>query len=166
MTSQNFHTGSYLGLDILPELLDFARTKVPDTRYQFQKAENYTILASPESIDFACYFSVLTHILHEESFSYLRSTHQALKPGGRVLFSFLELQEPRHWKFFEGAVANLGSEHHLDVFIELPTIEAWAEHLGWNILALKAGSEPFIPRGDGSNGHFGQSVALLEKPKK
>lgn len=163
MALQGFHQGSYLGLDILPELLEFARRKLPDARYQFLQAKQYEVHAEPASQDFACFFSVCTHILHEESFRYLQSTEAALKPGGRLLFSFLELQEPRHWKFFEGALQNLGSDHHLDVFIERPAIRTWAEHLGLSILDIRAGSEPFIPREDGSIGHFGQSVALLEK---
>ena len=36
-------------------------------------------------------FSVFTHLLHEESFIYLEDFKRVLKPGGSVVFSFLEV---------------------------------------------------------------------------
>src|SRR3712207_6851625 len=46
-----------------------------------------------------------SHLLHEESYLYLMEAHRALRPGGRVVFSFLEFPVPEAWKVFEANLA-------------------------------------------------------------
>jgi ubiquinone/menaquinone biosynthesis C-methylase UbiE len=57
--------------------------------------------------DFVCFFSVLTHLLHEQGFVYLQEAKRVLKPGGKIVFSFLEFAVPDHWAVFEGTVNDI-----------------------------------------------------------
>jgi ubiquinone/menaquinone biosynthesis C-methylase UbiE len=133
----------YLGTDIAPEVLDYARSRAPAS-YQFVQHAEPSIPAPASSADFIVAFSLFTHLLHEESFLYLRSAKRALKPNGRIVFSFVEAA--RHWDTFEAMTTYPGRT--FTIFIERPMIETWAEKLG---LAVDA----YDPA------PFGQSVAVL-----
>ena len=100
-------------------------------------------------------FSVFTHLLHEESFIYLEDFKRVLKPGGSVVFSFLE--SACSWPIFETMIAHArqGYKTHLNMFIERPQIEAWAAHLGMEIMGYEFG----LP-------HSGEgTVTILRRPR-
>ena len=134
---------SYLGIDISPELLDYARTRAAAS-YRFELHDGLTIPAPDGSADFIVAFSVFTHLLHEETYIYLRDARRALKPGGTIVFSFLEL--PHHWSVFDAMAESPGKT--FTIFIERSMIEEWAKRLDLQISAFN----PYP---------FGQSVVVL-----
>jgi SAM-dependent methyltransferase len=165
--------GSYLGIDIVPDLLEYARSLVANERWRFEVASGLAIPERANRADMVCFFSVFTHLLHEQSFAYLRDAKRVLKPAGRIIFSFLEFAIPSHWAVFEGNVADIGGNQHLNMFMDRDAIRAWAAHLDLEIVAIHDGDKPHIPiprpltLEDGSTmrerGNLGQSVAVLRK---
>jgi SAM-dependent methyltransferase len=165
--------GPYLGIDIVPELVDYARRQTGRPDWRFETATGLEIPESAGRADMVCFFSVFTHLLHEQSFAYLKEAHRVLKPGGRIVFSFLEFAMPNHWAVFESMVADIGGGHHLNVFMSRDGIEAWASHLELGIVAIHDGNKPHVPLphpvtlDDGTvmsdYGNLGQSVCVLRK---
>lgn len=167
------HQGEFIGTDVVPELLDYARDKCGRPDWRFYEAAGLTIPEPDDCADFVTFFSVLTHLMHDESYRYLQEARRVVRPGGRIVFSFLEFRIPSHWAVFESVLAAAGSDRVLDQFISRDAIEAWADHLDLEILALLDGDKNHIEidevewddgrvmRGAGT---FGQSVCILRKP--
>lgn len=149
----------YTGTDVVQKLLDYAADRAP-AHYRFINHPQLSLPVEDESIDIACAFSVFTHLLHHETYAYLRDMRRALKTGGKAVFSFLEFGDPGHWNVFQNLVGQLdryGEVKHIDMFIERSVIERWSEDLGF--------SASFVNGGDRPNGAdpLGQSVAILRK---
>jgi SAM-dependent methyltransferase len=106
-----------------------------------------------------CFFSIFTHLLHEQSYAYLQEARRVLKPAGRVVFSFLEFAVLGHWPLFEAARADIGGSQPLTVFVGRDAIDAWASHLDLGIIAVHAPGEPEVP-------NLGQFVCVLQKPSR
>ena len=138
----------YHGIDVVPELLSYAATKSPQ-HFRFSLNENIAIPSPDDSVDFVTAFSVFTHLFHEESYCYLLDAKRAIKPGGKIIFSFLE--SSNHWPTFEHVLSVIGHRGPLTMFMERSQIEVWAEHLGLNLVF-------------GDSCDLGQSVAVLSKP--
>lgn len=167
-------TGGYLGIDVVPEQLAFARKEAPDPSWRFEVTEGLSIPERDGAADMVCFFSVFTHILHEQCYVYLQEARRVLRPGGRVVFSFLEFTNPNHWWCFEAAVREIGLGLPLYVFIDRDAIRTWAAHLDFRVDALYGGDEPCLTlpepltSDDGQRFEgrvaFGQSVCVLTKP--
>lgn len=150
----------YLGIDIVQALLDYAASKSPP-HYRFLLNRDLRLPAPAESADMVSAFSVFTHLLHVESYIYMKHAYRVLKPGGRLVFSFLEFANPEHWLVFDGSVEaqRRGTLPHLNQFIERIAIDVWADKLGFV-------REHFI---DGGVAPWGgralwQALAVLRKP--
>ena len=167
------HQGGYLGTDVVPELVEFARESCGRPDWRFEVVESLRIPAPDQYADMVCFFSVLTHLLHEQSYLYLEEAKRVLKPDGRIVFSFLEFRMPFHWSVFASTVDNARgpNEHPLNVFIERDAIQAWAAHLGLAVLDVRDGDEPFVPLSRpvtldsgqvlSALGNLGQSICVL-----
>jgi ubiquinone/menaquinone biosynthesis C-methylase UbiE len=166
--------GRYLGIDILDELLDHARTVTPREEWRFVRGDGLTIPEADGCVDMVCFFSVFTHLPHVETFIYLREANRVLRPGGRVVFSFLEFRIFSHCGIFAHDVANVGKNQVLNQFVSRDGIERWAKMLGLRVEALHDGDKPHIPiaeplefesgRRIENMGSLGQSVCVLAKP--
>lgn len=165
------HDGGYLGTDIVPDLLDYARDLVERPDWRFELVSGLTIPAGDDEADMVCFFSVFTHLLHEESYSYLAEARRVLRPGGKIVFSFMEFCVDEHWGVFESNLASIGAAHPLNQFMSRDGIEAWAAHLDLTIEHIYRGDIPYIPLKQPIEmetgqrfeelGTFGQSVAVL-----
>jgi ubiquinone/menaquinone biosynthesis C-methylase UbiE len=88
-------TIQYLGLDIMPELLSYARSKA-DPTYRFEVTEGLSIPISDASAHFVAAFSVFTHLKHRETKGYFREAKRFV--GRRkVQNHFLSRRKIQRW---------------------------------------------------------------------
>lgn len=148
---------SYVGIDIVQALLDYARSKAP--RYQFVLHRGLSIPQEDDSADMVSAFSLFTHLLQAETYIYLEESTRILRTGGKIVFSFLEFAEPAHWKIFEHTSVNAREANgdHLNMFMERSAIDVWAAKLCLVVERYFASSATW-------SGHaLGQSIAVLRK---
>lgn len=138
--------GKYLGIDVVPDLLNYARRIAARPDWRFEMASGLTIPEQNEKADMVCFFSVFTHLLHEESFVYLREAKRVLKPGGKVVLTFLDFKVDTHWTIFEQDVKDIGNgAKPLNVFMSADMLRTWARHLDLEVEILKDGNTPYVP---------------------
>lgn len=138
--------GKYLGIDVVPELLSYARNLVQRPDWHFELAAGLTIPEQDQKADIVCFFSVFTHLLHEESYTYLREAKRVLRPGGKIVLSFLDFRIDAHWRIFENNLADIGNgSKPLDIFISAEMLHTWARHLDLEIGSIKDADDPYIP---------------------
>ena len=154
-------TGGYLGIDLVPDLVAHARQVTQRPDWRFEVIDHIEIPEADTTADMVCFFSVMTHLLHEQSFWYLEEAKRVLKPGGRIVFSFLEFREPGHMPIFWDTLrtTKARAQAPLNVFIDRDAIHRWADALALTVIDVRQGSEQVVPEGV-----LGQSVCVLEKP--
>ena len=166
--------GRYLGIDIIPRLLKHASKQTNNPNFEFKTVSDLKIPEEDISADMVCFFSVFTHLLHEETFLYLEEAKRVLKHDGTVVFSFLDFEVADHWPVFENNIKNTQRHfEHLNMFIGRDAINCWADRLGFSIVGIWKGDEPHIPLSEDiitdegtkmeSMGWLGQSVCVLRK---
>lgn len=170
---RDYLTSRYVGIDVVPELLDYARNLCARPDWDFYPATGTTIDEPDASADYVAFFSVFTHLLADETYRYLQETHRVLAPGGKVVFSFLEFADPTHWTVFEGTLAETGADRVLNQFMDRDMIAAFARHIGFTVERLDAGHVPTIAldrpvvwddgRAQEGMGNLGQSICVLRK---
>lgn len=148
---------NYTGLDVVQRLLDYAAEKAP-RHFHFLLNRDLKFPLADNSTDFISAFSVFTHLLHSESFLYIEDAKRVLKPGGRLIFSFLEFASEEHWQPFVDEVETRRHKatNHLNSLIERPVISIWAKKLGYDL-------EQFIDydKAPWGTGALGQTIAIL-----
>ncbi|NTV09271.1 MAG: class I SAM-dependent methyltransferase [Zoogloea sp.] len=138
--------GAYYGSDVVSELLQYAAREAPPN-WHFALVNRCHIPFQDVKADFVTFFSVFTHLFQEEIYYYLQEAKRVLKPGGKVVFSFLEFECAAQWPTFEGAlnfVRHGKRTPHLNIFLARSMIEVWANRLGYRIEAFHGCQEPFI----------------------
>ena len=152
--SKELDLKSYVGIDIIQEFLTYAENKCPNN-YKFILNNSLSIPLIDFQFDFVVGFSIFTHLFQAEIMIYSKEIFNLLKPGGKFLYSFLELDH--HWNIFE-LTYNLHKEHsrpypHLNMFLDRNQIATIADKCGFIL-------EKFVePKA------LGQSVVILKKPK-
>lgn len=99
--------GTYVGVDIDDEMLEYCRHNFPSDRFRFIRSphKNVTysatadhdgstsrhdfLTAEPNSKDFVYAFTLFTHLLESEATEYLQETYRILKAGGLMYLNFL-----------------------------------------------------------------------------
>ena len=149
---------SYLGIDIVQALLDYAKSRAPT--FAFLLHRKLSIPEPDESVDMVTAFSLFTHLLQTETYTYLEESARVLKSGGKIVFSFLEFAEPSHWSVFirSQEATKTYTAPHLNIFIERSAITTWALHLGLTVERFVSAEEAIW------EGHaLGQSSVVLVK---
>lgn len=163
----------YIGCDVVPRLLDYARELCGRPDWQFAHTNGTTIPCDDAVADFVCFFSVFTHLPQEDIYRYFREAQRVLKPGGLLVMSFLEYRVPSHWATFIASVDQTREDDHLNQFVERDSIHAWAAPAGFDVRSIHGGDTDYIPltedivyengaRASGATS-LGQSVAILQK---
>lgn len=168
---KDYLTGKYIGLDVVPELFKYAERACARKDWKFYQAPGTNIPEPDASADFVTFFSVFTHLQHEETYRYLADAKRVLKPGGKIVFSFLEFRLPTHWFIFENSVKDERPDKVLNQFMDRDMIAAFAQALGLRVLEIQEGHLPHIQLDrvirwdDGREmvgiGNLGQSVCVL-----
>ena len=151
--------GTYHGADIIERFAERVRRKCPG--YNAVTHQKPSIPMPDASIDLLYHWSVFTHISPEECYLYMRDIHRVLKPGGRMVFSFLELTDPDHWPVFESRVNVMARDRQptlLDAFLHRDWIANFADRLGFTPPRFTAGNDA------SSHPQFWQALAVLDKP--
>lgn len=170
----NFLTGKFIGTDILDEALAYARERTKRPDWEFIETFEPIIPAQNQSADFVCFFSVFTHLLDEDIYRFLAEAKRVTKPGGKIVFSYLDFEVPSHWTVFENTLADKNPNRVLNKFISKPAIRRWAQALSLEIEKIYDGSEAWIKLtkdftySDGrlASGivEFGQSICVATVP--
>lgn len=170
------HTGPYFGTDVVPDLIAYARSTVGRPDWRFEVIDGFTIPEADGVADMVCFFSVFTHLLHEQTYLYLEEASRVLKPGGKIVLSFLEFALEYHWGVFISSLGEMRAARPqpLQMFLDRSALTQFARHLGLTIDEFRDGTDRFIPlpqRVVFENGvvyedfaEFGQSVCVLSKP--
>jgi SAM-dependent methyltransferase len=163
----------YVGCDVVSRLVGYARDLCGRTDWEFTTTDGRVIPALDGTADFVAFFSVFTHLLHEDTFRYFREAARVLRPGGCMVFSFIEFRVPANWAIFISSIDNAKPGQHLNQFVDRDGIHAWAQHSGFEVESIRGGDTHHIPipeeivfengNRQGTLGTFGQSVAVLRK---
>ncbi len=168
------HSGlRYLGTETCSDLLEYAKKLTQRPDWRFVLTDGASIPAADSTADFVCFFSVLTHVKHEESCRYLAEARRVLRPDGKIVFSFLEFRRPFHWAVFLTQLKDARPGDPLTQFMDRDGITAWADHVGLKVEKILDGGVPTIPideeivwddgRRQTGLGDIGHSVAVLSK---
>lgn len=158
--ARNGWSGRYVGADIIEEFISYAQKTTPG--FLFLVHHNYTVAAEDSSLDLVFAWSLFTHLLLEETSLYIEDAFRSLRPGGKLIFSFLELAVPHHRTIFDARRAlALSGKHpvHLDFFLNRHDIETLASSAGFQDWCFIDGDD----RNATPYGALGQSVAVLTK---
>jgi SAM-dependent methyltransferase len=152
--------GQYVGTDIVKDFVAELERKCPGYRAHVHRQP--TIIADDSSLDFIYHWSVFTHICPEDAFLYLEDSLRALKPGGKLVFSFLELENDEHRaSVFDRRVALRRRGKALailDTFLHRDWIRLWADKFGFEQLEFTEGADCSI------HPATWQTIAVMARP--
>lgn len=165
----------YLGTDIIPEVLDEARAEAAgDPRFGFEQVDGLAIPEEDGCVDIVCGFSLITHLLDEHVFAYVREAARVLASGGVAVFSFLDFALPQHRERFVGYASAKGQDRR-DVlkWFEKDTLAFFATECGFEVIEFQDAYSPSpakYPDRPLPDGHLsakvlvmGQSLAFFRK---
>ena len=128
----------YHGTDILDEPLVEARIVAgSDTRFSFSRIDGLEIPMRDSSVDIACAFSVMTHLLDEEVFMYFKETARTLKQGGIAVFSFKDFSLECHQEEFLTFISHYSQRADVLKWFEKSTLRFFAEANAMSVIEFQ-----------------------------
>lgn len=127
----------YVGIDIVPELLDYAREKCKKANFLFLYNDQLKMPLENEQFDVVSFFSVLTHLLQEEAVIMLKEAKRVLKAQGKLLFTYLNIFSQNHKEMFLQRVEQMekkASPLLLDIYISPELALEYARMLEMEVL--------------------------------
>jgi len=170
---RDYLTGAFIGTDILEDALEYAAEKCARPDWRFIPHHEPSIPVGDASADIVSFFSVFTHLLDEDIYRFLADAMRVTRPGGRIVFSFLDFECDSHWPVFESTLLDRDPRRVINKFISKAAIRRWANVLGLKEEKIFDGPTPWINLTepfsylDGRRAEgvveFGQSIAVLRK---
>jgi ubiquinone/menaquinone biosynthesis C-methylase UbiE len=164
----------YHGTDVVPQVLEVAREECQRPDWSFVEVSDFVLPVGDGSADWVVFYSVFTNILPEDSYAYLQDGVRALKPKGRILASFMDLQSASPRRMFLEFVKTRRARPDPLVFIERTAMQFFAESLGLVMVALHPPGSLRLPVPPGTvlrdgrpvegEQSFPQTLCVLEKP--
>lgn len=134
----------YLGTDISSALLDHCGQYLKKDGWTLRQVDSFEIPLDDCTADMVCMFSVITHLLHQQTYLYFQEVARVLKPGGKLVVSFLEFRHPGLWPIFDASVDKVVSGGRLDTFVDRDGLKLWAHHSGLDLCTFIDGETPHI----------------------
>lgn len=138
----------YLGTDVSKPLINHARATCGREDFRFELVDRLRIPEADEAADIIAFFSVGTHLLAEQFFVYLEEAQRVLKPGGRIVLSFLDLRTPIGHKVFQQMIIEAREGNPpapLNVFLAPSMLRLWAKMLGMTCIEIVNGGTGRVP---------------------
>lgn len=131
---QKIQVSSFVGIDVIPDLLDYARTTCPPN-YVFTLGRLLKVPTENNRFDFAYALNVFTHLPQLNVIRHLHDINKTLTPGGLFLFSFLEIGKHRPELESDATLAlhNGRSSPHLNMYLSRSQVAESAEKLGFKV---------------------------------
>ena len=103
-----------------------------DNRFRLEIAKNCVIPSNDESTDIVVGFSVITHLIDEEVYDYVREAKRVLRSGGIAIYSFFDFCHPGHQDtFFRHANQHRLGHGDMLKFTTKPVMEIFAHRAGF-----------------------------------
>lgn len=147
---------SYLGLDVVGDLLDHARKSAGRPDWRFQLVDRTDIPAPDDSADVCFFMSVFTHLPDGVCLDYLAAARRVLRPGGAAIFSFLDPAVPHHRRLLGGGWKRFLATRTLyarNIGQTPEQLRGWAADCGFDVASI---TSPHA---------IGQSLAVFRKPR-
>ncbi len=165
------HDIDYLGVDVVDKLLDYSRSTYP--QFRFITVSDFAVPEADNWADLICAFSLFTHLLHEQTFLYIKDSYRAQKPGGKLVLSFLEYTNAGHRQLFLSAVGSAKTDRALIVFNDRDSLNFFGRECGYSNVEFFDGTASLADFGSGKtlpNGEvltglkaLGQSLCVMTK---
>jgi ubiquinone/menaquinone biosynthesis C-methylase UbiE len=133
----------YLGTDVVPELLDFARKQCGRNDWTFKLVEAIDIPEEDRVADFVVFFSVFTHLRENECCRYLQEAERVLGKNGTIVVSFLDpnigaqaRQVGESWmqrRWWTQRLKRIMGRGHLNTLLSRKTLDNWSRELNLSI---------------------------------
>ncbi|MFC2952255.1 class I SAM-dependent methyltransferase [Marinicaulis aureus] len=125
---------SYTGFDILPDLIGHAEKVCERPDWRFDAIYSLALPIEDDAGDMIVFMSVFTHLKPDEIKTYLSEAVRVLKPGGRIVASYFDADDPQHAKLFPPApvqyLARILGRDVLRVRLKRKDLETWMRDAG------------------------------------
>jgi ubiquinone/menaquinone biosynthesis C-methylase UbiE len=152
----------YMGSDVVPELLEFAKKQCNRDDWTFKLVENINIPEREGVADFVVFFSVFTHLTEKECFHYLQEAKRVLGKNGIIVVSFLDptigahaRQVGKSWtqlRWWSQRLKRIAGRGPLNTLLGRKTLDIWSKELNLSIEYVDDAAD------------IGQSVCAYRRP--